>query len=144
MCLHALVKDTSESKALILEGREFHSLPVEGFLIEFSSGSTQVQITTVWSSSADTTNIWGASEYVMEVCRANIVETSMGQLDCDMCLFACMIAAIQVYRNIKAFKVIYKNWFVALTTAIVIWNTAAEVTGGETTHVSLWKHKGCF
>ena len=29
MCLHALVKDTSESRALILEGREFHSLPVE-------------------------------------------------------------------------------------------------------------------
>ena len=29
MCLHALVEDTSESRALILEGGEFHSLPVE-------------------------------------------------------------------------------------------------------------------
>ena len=33
MCLHALVKDTSESRALILEGREFHRLPVQRFSI---------------------------------------------------------------------------------------------------------------
>ena len=47
----------------------------KGFSIESGSGSVQVQFTTVRSSSADATNIWGILELVMEVCRANIEET---------------------------------------------------------------------